>query len=69
MADHGVERGHATDCAELPAVTQSQTPAHAAEWPPHQVDSGRHYAARVILYMEAAFLALIAFGFLSGAEG
>jgi uncharacterized protein len=69
VADHGIERGHATDCAELPAVTQSQTPAQAAEWPPHQVDSGRHYAARVILYMEAAFLVLIAFGFLSGAEG
>ncbi len=69
VSDHGVERGHATDCAELPAVTQSQTPAQAAQWPPHQVDSGRHYAARVILYMEAAFLALIAFGFLSGAEG
>jgi membrane protease YdiL (CAAX protease family) len=69
MADHGLERGHETDCAELPAVTQSQTPAQAAAWPPHQVDSGRHYAARVILYMEAAFLVLIAFGFLSGGEG
>ena len=44
-------------------------PAPAAAWPPHQVESGRHYAARVILYMEAAFLALIAFGFLSGGEG
>jgi membrane protease YdiL (CAAX protease family) len=52
----------------LPAVTQSQTPATAA-WPPSHVESGRHYAARVILYMEAAFLVLIAFGFLSGAEG
>jgi hypothetical protein len=69
VADHGVERGHATDCAELPAVTQSQTPAPVAAWPPRQADSGRHYAARVILYMEAAFLVLIAFGFLSGAEG
>ena len=49
-------------------MTQSQTPATAA-WPPHQVESGRHYAARVILYMEAAFLLLIAFGFVSGAEG
>ena len=29
MADHGVQRGHAMDCAELPAVTQSQTPAQA----------------------------------------
>jgi uncharacterized protein len=55
------------DCAELPAVTQSQMPAQAAE--PHQADSGRHYAARVILYMEAAFLVLISFGFFSGAEG
>jgi membrane protease YdiL (CAAX protease family) len=53
----------------LPAVTQSQTPASAAAWPPHEVESGRHYAARVILYMEAAFLALIAFGFLTGGEG
>ncbi len=69
MADHRVERGHGTDCAELPAVTQSQTPAQAAPWPPHHVESGRHYAARVILYMEAAFLVLIAFGFISGAEG
>lgn len=56
------------DCAELPAVTQSQTPAQAAV-PPHQAESGRHYAARVILYMEAAFLVLISFGFFSGAEG
>ena len=56
------------DCAELRAVTQSQTSAQAAV-PPHQVDSGRHYAARVILYMEAAFLVLISFGFFSGAEG
>src|SRR5580700_2483087 len=69
VADDGVERGHRTDCAELPAVTQSQTPASAAAWPPHEVESGRHYAARVILYMEAAFLALIAFGFLTGGEG
>jgi hypothetical protein len=53
----------------LPAVTQSQTPASAAAWPPHEVESGRHYAARVILYMEAAFLALIAFSFLTGGEG
>ena len=68
VADHRVERGHGTDCAELPAVTQSQTPAQAAV-PPHQAESGRHYAARVILYMEAAFLVLIAFGFFSGAEG
>ena len=56
------------DCAELPAVTQSQMPAQAAV-PPHQADSGRHYAARVILYMEAAFLVLVSFGFFSGAEG
>jgi len=69
VADHGIERGHETDCAELPAVTQSQTPATAAVWPPHHVETGRHYAARVILYMEAAFLVLIAFGFLSGAQG
>ena len=53
----------------MPAVTQSLTPAPAAPWPPQHVDSGRHYAARVILYMEAAFLVLIAFGFISGAEG
>jgi membrane protease YdiL (CAAX protease family) len=69
MADHRIERGHETDCAELPAVTQSQTPAPPAAWPPHHVDSGRQYAARVILYMEAAFLVLIALGFLSGAQG
>jgi uncharacterized protein len=50
-------------------VTQFQTPAPAAAWPPQHVDSGRHYAARVILYMEAAFLVLIAFGFLSGSQG
>jgi len=55
VADHRVQRGHGMDCAELPAVTQSQTPAQAAV-PPHQVETGRHYAARVILYMEAAFL-------------
>jgi membrane protease YdiL (CAAX protease family) len=52
----------------LPAVTQSQTPAQATV-PPHQAETGRHYAARVILYMEAAFLVLISFGFFSGAEG
>ncbi len=69
MADHRFERGHGNDCAELPAVTQSQTPAPAAGSPPHPAESGRHYAARVILYMEAAFLLLVAFGFLSGAEG
>ena len=68
VADHRVQRGHGTDCAELPAVTQSQTPAQAAV-PPHQAETGRHYAARVILYMEAAFLVLISFGFFSGAEG
>ena len=68
VADHRVQRGHGTDCAELPAVTQSQTPAQAAV-PPHRAESGRHYAARVILYMEAAFLVLISFGFFSGAEG
>jgi hypothetical protein len=56
------------DCAELPAVTQSQTSAQAAV-PPHRAESGRHYAARVILYMEGAFLVLISFGFFSGAEG
>jgi membrane protease YdiL (CAAX protease family) len=50
-------------------VTQSQTPAPAAALPLPPVESGRHYAARVILYMEAAFLVLIAFGFLSGAQG
>ncbi len=69
MADHRLERGHGSDCAELPAVTQSQTPAPAAERPQQPAESGRHYAARVILYMEAAFLVLIAFGFLTGAEG
>ena len=37
--------------------------------PPHPAESGRHYAARVILYMEAAFLVLIAFGFFSGTQG
>jgi membrane protease YdiL (CAAX protease family) len=68
VADHRIQRGHGTDCAELPAVTQSQTPAQAAV-PPHQAETGRHYAARVILYMEAAFLVLISFGFFSGAEG
>jgi membrane protease YdiL (CAAX protease family) len=69
MADHGLGRGHGIDCAELPAVTPSQTPAPAASRPSHPAESGRHYAARVILYMEAAFLVLIAFGFVSGAEG
>jgi membrane protease YdiL (CAAX protease family) len=53
----------------LPAVTQSQMPATAAAWPPHKVESGRHYAARVILYMEAAFLVLVALSFISGGEG
>ena len=69
VADDSFVRGHGSDCAELPAVTQSQTPAPAAGSPPRPAESGRHYAARVILYMEAAFLLLVAFGFLSGAEG
>jgi membrane protease YdiL (CAAX protease family) len=68
VADYRVGCGHGTDCAELPAVTQPQTPAQAAV-PPHPAESGRHYAARVVLYMEAAFLVLIAFGFFSGTQG
>jgi len=68
VADYRVQRGHGMDCAELPAVTQSQTPAEAT-LPPRPVESGRHYAARVVLYMEAAFLVLIAFGFFSGTQG
>jgi len=69
MADHGVEGVHETDCAELPAVTQFPPPAPAAALPLRPVESGRHYAARVVLYMEGAFLVLIAFGFLTGAQG